>query len=158
MVPLSEISDTGAFLFPHLDPSLSTPLHPRPGLETASTLSPSFVAMSKASFFQALSYSSFSHRARFGALLGGILFLTGVFFYHVAPPRFEDFGYGPPHSPEPSPSPPPGHLIPGSDTSPPSYGSLESRLFYQEKLYKEFLEDRKRLIVKWGPTADKVKT
>jgi len=116
-----------------------------------------------------LSCSNLSHRARFGALLGGILFLSGVFLYQVAPPHLEDFSLTPSHSPPPQPAPPhspPPHspppqsadLVLGGAHSPPSYGTLETRLSYQEKLYQEYLEDRKGLIKKWGPTPDKVKT
>ena len=109
--------------------------------------------MSKPNVFQALSCSNFPHRARFGALLGGILFLSAFFLYQVHPPRLEDFGYT-----SQSPSPQHAELVPGSAISPPSYGSLESRIAYQEKLYQGYIEQRKGLITKWGPTPDKVKT
>jgi len=98
--------------------------------------------------------SSISHRARFGVLLGGILFLSAVFLYQVAPPHLEDFTFTPSHSPPPAH----GQLVPGSAISPPSYGTLESRLAYQETLYQGYLEERKGLITRWGPTPDKVKT
>jgi len=119
--------------------------------------------MSKANVFQAFSYSNFSHRARFGVLLGGILFVSAIFLYQVHPPNLEDFGYTP-HSATPqynepvhhdSPDPVPA---PGSSISPPTYGALETRLAYQEKLYQTYLEERKALIKKWGPAPDKVKT
>jgi len=110
--------------------------------------------MSKANIFHLLSYSNFSHRARFGLLLGGILFLSGVFLYQVTPPHLEDFAFAPTHSPSQSH----GQLVPGSSVSPPSYGTLESKLAYQESLYQEYIESRKGLIAKWGPTPDRVKT
>jgi hypothetical protein len=133
--------------------------------------------MSKPNIFQALSYSNISPRARFGVLLGGILFLSAIFLYQVHPPHLEDFSYTP-HSPPSEHSPLPGHsppsehsappqnsapsqhgdLVPGNPVSPPSYGFLESRLAYQETLYQVYLEERKGLITKWGPTPDKVKT
>lgn len=109
--------------------------------------------MSKLNAFQALSYSNFPHRARFGALLGGLLFLSAIFLYQVHSPRLEDFGYTP-HSPSPQHA----ELVPGSAISPPSYGILESRVAYQEKLYQIYLEERKGLITKWGPTPGQVKT
>ncbi len=114
---------------------------------------PSFITMSKTNVFQALSYSNFSHRARFGALLGGILFVSAIFLYQVHPPHLEDFGYTP-HSPSPQHAEP----VPGSSIAPPSYGMLASRIAYQEKLYQGYLQERKGLITRWGPTADKVKT
>jgi hypothetical protein len=115
--------------------------------------------MSKASVFQALSYSNFSHRARFGILLGGILFISAIFLYQVHPPHLEDFGYTPHSSTaQHSEFKPPPSPVPGSSVIPPSYGSLETRLAYQEKLYQGYLEERKALITKWGPTPDKVKT
>lgn len=113
--------------------------------------------MSKANILQFVSYSNFSHRARFGVLLGGILFLSAIFLYQVAPPHFEDFTLTP-HSPPPPPPETHGQLVPGSPNSPPTYGSLESRLAYQESLYQGYIEDRKGLIAKWGPTPDRVKT
>jgi hypothetical protein len=111
-----------------------------------------------ATIFQLMSCSNFSHRARFGVLLGGILFLSAIFLYQVAPPHLEDFTLAP--APTPTHSPPQSHeqLVPGSPISPPSYGTLESRLAYEESLYQGYLEDRKGLITKWGPTPDKVKT
>src|SRR6266853_859747 len=73
----------------------------------------SFIAMSKPNVFQALSYSNFSHRARFGVLLGGILFVSAIFLYQVHPPHLEDFGYSP-HSSSPQHAEP----VPGSSISP----------------------------------------
>lgn len=132
--------------FPTLDPSLSALSALRPH-------SPSFGTMSKANLVQVFSCSNFSHRARFGVLLGGILFLSAIFLYQVHPPHLEDFGYTLHSSP-----PQHGELLPSSSNLPPEYGMLESRLAYQEKLYQIYLEERKGLITKWGPTPDKVKT
>lgn len=115
--------------------------------------SSSFITMSKPNVFQALSSSNFSHRARFGVLLGSILFVSAIFLYQVHPPHLEDFGYTP-HSSTPQHVEP----VPGSSISPPSYGMLASRVAYQEKLYQGYLQERKGLITRWGPTADKVKT
>ena len=115
--------------------------------------------MSKSNLLQALSYSNFSHRARFGVLLGGILFISAIFLYQVHPPHLEDFGYTS-HSSSSQNEP----ILPGSSFSPPSYGALApygtlaARVAYQEKIYQGYLEERKALITRWGPTPDKVKT
>ena len=101
--------------------------------------------------FQASSFVNLSSRGRTGIIIFSITFFSALYLWYANAHRIDDLAA---HYRAHFPS-----LRPGtSDTWDGSYGSLENKLAYQEEQYQEYLKDRQRLIKKWGPAIDQVKT
>lgn len=103
------------------------------------------------SFKVPTSFVNLTPRGRTGIVILSITFFSALFLWYANADHIDDLTarY---RAHLPSLRPDSSHTFDGS------YGSLESKLAYQEAEYQDYLKDRQRLIKKWGPTIDQVKT